>query len=339
VVSCEQQPTDEFCSLTQGAYGNPNGKFNGVGRVDLINNLLGAGGITIGKPGRSITFPAGSALCIIARMPAGGSPKALPATIGDLVATTDENCLLNSGLPIKNGKFANVLIGQTLALSLNVRLDCHLGTYAFCDVPEGQPVVIITRAALSGPDGIFGDPDGCTGNQTSDDVSDPNPGPDLCLNTADDATKVVIPATVISALKLLHLAEPSFNVDVNGLLELANRALAGDLTYITMVGGTIGDINNALDAVNTGFDECRFIVCCGTPATCDFATCVVGSSVRTNTTRVVASANSGNENKSSQSFLERLDALSNPKGASLFWFLDQASPTRDAGSLGPVLRR
>ena len=48
---------------------------------------------------------------------------------------------------------------------------------------------------------------------------------------------------------------------VSGLLDLANRALAGLQTGSVKVS----DINNAVDTINTGFDECRMLVTCPTP--------------------------------------------------------------------------
>ena len=50
-------------------------------------------------------------------------------------------------------------------------------------------------------------------------------------------------------------------ITVKGPLELANRGLAGQA-----IGGTssiLSDINKAVDAINRGFDGCRFLVCCG----------------------------------------------------------------------------
>jgi hypothetical protein len=47
---------------------------------------------------------------------------------------------------------------------------------------------------------------------------------------------------------------------VKGLLELANRALAG----MPVGSASVADVNAAVDAVNRGFDECRMTVNCGT---------------------------------------------------------------------------
>src|SRR6185369_88441 len=80
----------EHCSLTQGAYGNSNGKFNGLTRLDLIKQLLSVPGfpntswdLVIGKTGRSLRIPLASAACIIRRLPAGGPPDTLPSGYGN----------------------------------------------------------------------------------------------------------------------------------------------------------------------------------------------------------------------------------------------------------------
>jgi hypothetical protein len=78
------------------------------------------------------------------------------------------------------------------------------------------------------------------------------------LGTPDDVpsgvvTKYYIPASVITALSNLGLPQT-----VGGLLELANRALAAMPTG----GATVAEINQGVDAINRGFDRCRFIVDC-----------------------------------------------------------------------------
>jgi len=52
---------------------------------------------------------------------------------------------------------------------------------------------------------------------------------------------------------LCLLGEP---LTVGGLLDLANIALGGGDTK----GASIADINQAVDAINEGFDECRFLL-------------------------------------------------------------------------------
>src|SRR6185295_6336677 len=67
-----------------------------------------------------------------------------------------------------------------------------------------------------------------------------------------------IPPSVLSALSSATFG--ILNGTVQGLLELANRGLAGQPTG----GASLGDINAAVDAINRGFDECRVLVDCVT---------------------------------------------------------------------------
>jgi hypothetical protein len=59
------------------------------------------------------------------------------------------------------------------------------------------------------------------------------------------------------------LASPTLGIQdatVRGLLELAHRALAG----LPTGGASLSAVNDAVDAINCGFDECRQLVDCGT---------------------------------------------------------------------------
>jgi hypothetical protein len=225
---------DEFCSLTQGAYGNYGGNYFGMGTLQLIDSLLADSALVVGKPGRSITIPLAAAECIIARLPGGGTAARLPA-IGDDVLGWN-SCQTSPPLDTTKanpsdpyGRFKNVLLAQTITLSLNVRLVCDLGTFDICDSVETKEVW---------------DPDGepCTGDETA----------------APDSTPegYFIPASVFTALTNLGLSH-----DVSGLLELANRALAYGTDSTS--GASLSDVNKAVDAINELFDECRFVTYCG----------------------------------------------------------------------------
>jgi hypothetical protein len=230
----------EFCGLTQGYYGNAGGQYNGMGTLELIQSLLTPSPLVVGKPGRSLTIPLAAAQCIIDRLPANGPAAALP-NFGDKTLNSGTCQTSPTPLPLMGNKpeFKNVLLGQTIALSLNLRLSaCDLGTFELCSQ-------INTQTALYGPDGI---------SCTEDDVADP--GPDGILGTLDDPVAVfTIPPSVLTALSNLGLSNT-----VTDLLELANRALAGQAN---LGGASLGDINNAVDAINRGFDKCRFVVYCG----------------------------------------------------------------------------
>ena len=205
-ITVETCPGDTFCTLTQGAYGNAGGKWNGIGRLQLIQTLIGNNPLVIGKPGRSLTFSAGDASCIILRLPAGGPPATFPSTLGDATMHPTDCQTSPTPLPLKNDKFRNVFLGQLITISLNVRLDTDLGALQLCSV----------------------------------------------MNTSGG--QILIPGPVLSSLTSLGLPQT-----VDGLIELANRAIAGQATGTA----TVNQISSALDAINTGFDECKAFLGCG----------------------------------------------------------------------------
>jgi len=236
-VFCEPPPAPDFCALTQGWFGNSGGSFNYTNPLALVQSLLSAGDLVAGKPGRSVRIPLSCAPCIIQGLPAVGAPRELPSTLGD--ATLDSvSCQTSpTSLPVNSsGKFSNVLLGQTIALSLNARLTSGLAEVGICNL-------MTTQAMLPGPDGVLG---------TADDVR--NAGPDGALGTSDDPIITVnIPLSVTTALSAVGLPHT-----VGGLLELANRELAGQPTG----GASAGDINAAVNAINKGFDRCRTLLSC-----------------------------------------------------------------------------
>jgi hypothetical protein len=170
VVCCDECSTEvlvepcggAYCSFTQGFWGNEGGTGcdPGVSTTDLLIALLdapdastpGADPVIVGQLGvRSITFDTGN--CILMRLPTGGSPKALPDFGDKNCADTDfPNKLLFS-----DGRFKNVLIGQVVALTLNLRLypgclddGAYLGSYVlpdspFCTIPYDQPEACVEQ--------------------------------------------------------------------------------------------------------------------------------------------------------------------------------------------------
>jgi len=224
-VTVTQSERIARCSFTQGFYGNAKGKFNGTPSLTLISNLLAQGPLIVGKTNsRSLTIPPGSAALLQMRMPAGGSPATLPNSGNQVLPT--------AVLPLNgNGRFNNVLLGQTITLSLNARLSPSLLNF-------GLAPTFCTQGVLPGPDGLRGTPD------------------DVLVN--GDILMFTIPNSVLSALTNGVLGIT--NVTVKGLLELANRALAAQPTG----SATLSDINAAVDAINRGFDECRVLVDCST---------------------------------------------------------------------------
>ena len=115
--------------------------------------LLGEGDLLIGKPGRSLTIGLEDAACIIERLPAGKTATTLPEGFGDGEVVHTDCTTSPVDLPVdKNGHWENVLLGQTVTLALNLRLNPELCDFALC--PE-----IKTQAMLPGPDGMIGTPD------------------------------------------------------------------------------------------------------------------------------------------------------------------------------------
>lgn len=123
-------------------------------------------------------------------------------------------------MPVKNGRFHNNMIGQTLTLGLNLRLGSgNLGSLIL-----GGP--FMTTLASTG----------CTEGAT------PIPGTE---------TTVSIPQSVLDALISIY-GTPS----VANLFDLANSALGGQSTG----DANLNQIHSAVGAINAAFDECRFLV-------------------------------------------------------------------------------
>jgi hypothetical protein len=103
-----------LCTLTQGAYGAPNGIANGSGTNGPLGWITAHPGVLpafVGLPGQSVTVANQTAL--IAFMPTGGTPG--PLLSGDLVLSSAV------GIP-PNGDGGGTLTGQTLALTLSTAL-------------------------------------------------------------------------------------------------------------------------------------------------------------------------------------------------------------------------
>jgi subtilase family serine protease len=194
-----------FCTYTQGYYGNSSS-------ITYINTLLP---ITVGMPGRSLTFEANQGACIAARLTTGGQPIALPSTLGDYSVGT-LSCPTNTVIPLMSGdRFLNILLGQTVSLSLNIRGDAFLASFML-------PASLCTQGGS--PTSIHG--------------------------------PYLISPSIFSAFSNL-----SISPTVGGLLALANRALGGQ----DVGGASLSAINDAVSAINEGFDECRTIISCPIP--------------------------------------------------------------------------
>jgi hypothetical protein len=138
----------QFCTLSQGAWGAPNGIANGSsGFLTMHPDILP---ITLGGPGQSLTLLSQSA--VMGFMPTGGTPHALFRGDVDFYSASD---VFNDG--------GGVLAGQTLALSLAVGLshDLGAGDLAAMVLPTTP---FCTQGLTAGSDGVLG---------TADDQLDP----------------------------------------------------------------------------------------------------------------------------------------------------------------------
>ena len=117
---------NQFCTYTQGFYGGNGKNCLGIKAIDVISNALlpvNGGNLVIGTPAttRVLTILSSEASCLNHKMPAGTTPASLPLSSGDVtcVSATGTNYL-------NNGRFKSVLVGQTIALGLNLRGDANL---------------------------------------------------------------------------------------------------------------------------------------------------------------------------------------------------------------------
>ncbi|HEV2721560.1 MAG TPA: hypothetical protein VG323_16175 [Thermoanaerobaculia bacterium] len=114
------------CALTQGAYGSA----GGAGTVSQVSALIGSG-LSAGFGLRSFNVLSSDAACLVLRMPAGGTPAMLPSGPASFTSGYSSCNVSNSAL-LKNGKFNNTLVGQTMTLSLNVRANGSFASFPLC---------------------------------------------------------------------------------------------------------------------------------------------------------------------------------------------------------------
>lgn len=118
VEECEGEDP-QFCTLTQGYYGNPGGYYcNGMGTAELLESLLEGQYLVVGSNGNTLTFMEGESACIIALLPGGGPAKKI---------TGANTCGNLGGIQLKKGAINNILLAQTITLGLSLRLSGELG--------------------------------------------------------------------------------------------------------------------------------------------------------------------------------------------------------------------
>jgi len=138
-----------FCTLTQGAWGSPNGIGNGPD--GFVTRYPGILPVTIGGPGQSTEVQTQSAL--IAYLPHGGG--AAPLYPGQRYFNTAASVSDDGG-----GVLAGQAMSATLAVNLSAELGDAYGELEDFELPEHR---FCTQAMLPADDGVLG---------TDDDVLD-----------------------------------------------------------------------------------------------------------------------------------------------------------------------
>jgi hypothetical protein len=109
---------DEYCTLTQGAYGSEGGYYcDGSSTEYLIDSLLAEGDLVLGYNNNTMTFHPGDAVCVMNLLPGGGPAKKINGS---------NDCTGYGGIQIKLGRINNVLLAQLITLGLNLRLSPDL---------------------------------------------------------------------------------------------------------------------------------------------------------------------------------------------------------------------
>jgi hypothetical protein len=228
---------DTFCSYTQGYYGNNKGTScdgvtGGLSPIGLINKALENGGdIVIGNvAGRSVTFKAeaGIAAKINGMLPGGGTPGILKFD-GDITINGAGSLPANfvSNYLTKQAKINNNLFSQTLALTMNSRLNSS--KLASFELGSGW---------LSTQEN-----NGCGEEATVVECSLENPG--------------AIKSWQVKASVIDYLSMGGATPTVSSLLALANDVLAGLKTPGVDGVPSYSDITYMADLINNAFDECR----------------------------------------------------------------------------------
>jgi hypothetical protein len=112
----------QYCTYTQGFYGGNGKNCSEQKALQVINQALTNGGnLVIGSPAnnRSLTILTSQGSCLNSKMPAGTTPAILP--LGQVTCATATGFGYLSG-----GRFVSVLVGQTIALGLNLRNSANL---------------------------------------------------------------------------------------------------------------------------------------------------------------------------------------------------------------------
>ena len=226
VLTCSKNITvqiaSEYCTVTQGYWGNSGGNFCNTGsKVTLINSLLGSSGLTVGYGSNTMTFGSGGGQCIIDLLPGGGTSARISGV---------NTCSNHPGIQICSGKIKNDLLAQSITLALNMRLSANL-----------------SNMILDSPTLEVASSDGCLGYPQQA----PNPYHPL-------AGTIVTNSFNASVFSLLQSIYGTSTPSVANLLDLANKALGNYTTVPPIPCNMLAPINDAVTMINEQFDGCNW---------------------------------------------------------------------------------
>ncbi|HZF99906.1 MAG TPA: GEVED domain-containing protein, partial [Chitinophagales bacterium] len=142
----------EYCSNTQTFYGGSGKTCSNQTAVQAVTQALSSSSLVVGFGSRKLTVSSSQVSCLIGKMPSGTTgATALPA--GSVTcATATGPAYLGS-----NGRFKSALLGQTIALSLNVRLNVPLGTVVLANpyMTTYAATSCVNGAAVAGSQLVF----------------------------------------------------------------------------------------------------------------------------------------------------------------------------------------
>jgi hypothetical protein len=222
------------CTLTQGYYGSTNGKScdeDSLYRnaVSIIKKLLTPSPIVIGSGARTLTINVADSARLNAVMPGGGTPFSFSHT-GNITLQSSQFSLYKTS----RGKINNILLSQTIALALNVRIKPDLAPFVL------ENGYIHTQKLLT-----------C---QNTDLPS---------LVTCEEDSMAIRAWLMIPSVVNYLLANSSGTVA--DLLALANEVLGRTkVPGQAGAGGTVvpslANIVAQVDIINNAFDQCRIFL-------------------------------------------------------------------------------
>ncbi len=220
---------DDFCTYTQGYFGSKNGKAcDGdslyQNPVSLIRSLLLPGNIILGAGTRTITITVNDSVRVNMVMPGGSAPRALTHTGNISMSQLGAYNYLN-----RQGRLNNVFLSQTLALSLNLRINPTLLHFAL-----DSGYLVTQKLANCG---------------------------DTTTTLSCEMDSAAIESWPMNDQVVGYL-DANGGATVENLLNLANKLLGQVLMPGTSgAGGTTvpsySAVSGMVSAINEAFDECR----------------------------------------------------------------------------------